>query len=204
MFIRKEHKGIVDGKSVYESVEAGHGVTLAIGRKTYQVMSDIWEDGNYAIIWNEAEGRIQTVDWIESGVVDATEEVRRHAIAVERQKVFFRKLDELTAMAHFEARTLKRGCKAQVIKGRKVPIGTTGVVVGFSESQWGRKVGIATSDVMVEVQKGNRTFKNHRDVAWTAVGNVKRLDEDQVDANALREKAEEYANGHVARIAWAK
>ncbi len=56
-----------------------------------------------------------------------------------------RPLDERLADANVELNDLQmryaldKGAFVEVKKGRKVPIGTTGVVVGFSSNQWGTK-----------------------------------------------------------------
>jgi hypothetical protein len=53
--------------------------------------------------------------------------------------------------------TLQRGCKVRVVKGRKVPIGTTGTAFWFGPSKFGQRVGI----------------KDAADVVyWTALDNV--------------------------------
>lgn len=208
MYIKREYvspmKDRISGKANWDEhdVESGHGVTLDRGYKTYQVMSDIWEDGQYAVIWDETEGCVKTVDWVQSATVDATPEV----IAKARQWAWQRRFDlrkgELTREAEFAARELVRGSMAKIIKGRKYPIGLVGKVVGFSDSQWGRKVGIAMSDVMVEVQKGNRTFQNHKDVAWTAISNVVRVDQPTIDVAAIEAKAKAAADGYLACMSW--
>lgn len=62
-----------------------------------------------------------------------------------------------------------------VTKGRKVPVGTHGVVVGFSSNQWGEKVGVIDG-----------AGKMH----WTAIGNVERCL--GMDGETKRPAFEEY------------
>lgn len=57
------------------------------------------------------------------------------------------------------AKGLEKGDYVIVVKGRKVPIGHHGVVVGISHGQWGAKVGIIDRNGKME---------------WTAITNVER------------------------------
>lgn len=196
----KVYKGIVEGKSAHETVTEAVGTTLHHGSKTYQVMSDIWETGNYAVVWDGT--RVKTVDWVENAVVDASDEVIAIAKEWTRTQAYLAKRRELLAKAEADAEALVRGCQAKVYKGRKFPVGTTGKVVGFAESQWGRSVGIATSDVTVEVVKNGKTYQNHKDVIWVAIGNVERVDIGPVDIAEIDERANEAAKNAVARGWW--
>lgn len=54
---------------------------------------------------------------------------------------------------------LNRGEYIIVVKGRKVPVGDHGVIVGFSNNQWSAKLGFVNADGKVQ---------------WTAVSNVER------------------------------
>jgi hypothetical protein len=187
----------------YRTVEAGAGTVLYVGSKTYQVMSDIWETGSYAVVWNAAEGRVQTIDWIEDGKVDASPETFSLALQWRRQQVYTRQYNKLLSEAEQEAEQLVRGCKAKVVRGRKFPIGTEGKVVGFSDSQWGRNVGIATSDVMHDVVgKNGKTYSNHKDVIWVAMKNVERADIGQIDIAAIDRAANAAAESSCAK-GWA-
>lgn len=66
---------------------------------------------------------------------------------------------------------VERGTYVEVIKGRKVPVGTRGRVFWVGEDRYGNiKIGIATSN------HKNIDGRN-LDVAWTAVHNCKRISE---------------------------
>lgn len=203
-YTRSVHKGYDENnRSIYEVETHGEGVTLNWGQKTYQVMSDIWESGYFATVWNEAENKVETIDWVQSATVDATPEVIEMAIIAERQKIFFQKHDQLTREAWAAVSGLRRGSIARIVRGRKFPIGLEGKVVGFSENQWGTNVGIATSDEMIEVTKNGRTFQNHKDVIWVATRNVERADEPELPTGKLEEileKATISADAHVAAL----
>lgn len=56
-----------------------------------------------------------------------------------------------------EETTVRKEKQIKVVKGRKVPIGTTGKVFWVGETQWGRRIGFKDS-------KG--------ETHWTAIGNV--------------------------------
>lgn len=69
-----------------------------------------------------------------------------------------------------------KGSRVKIVKGRKVPVGTTGTVVWMGQSQYGTRVGISPSGV--------RMGKIYPDVVWTALTNV------EVDDPALAMSAE--------------
>lgn len=68
---------------------------------------------------------------------------------------------EIAKANHFDCveRQLDKQDYIIVLKGRKVPVGDHGVVVGFSHNQWGSKVGFVNAEGKTQ---------------WTAVGNVER------------------------------
>lgn len=64
-----------------------------------------------------------------------------------------------------EAKTLRNGKTVKVVRGRKVKIGTQGLLFWMGDSPWGKKVGIALSDKKDEKNR-------YSDVAWTYAANV--------------------------------
>lgn len=197
-FTYKQYDAAAPGH--YREVEAGKGVTLYIGSKTYQVMSDIWEQGSFAVYWTGTEIRVQ--DWIEKGEADATAEVWAAAREWKKGKVYLTHLANLNRKAAEDSVKLVRGCTAKVVRGRKFPVGTEGKVVGFAQSQWGTSVGIATSDKTVEVEKNGRKFQNHVDVIWVAMKNVERSDVAPINEAELDKMAAEYAAQSVQKEFW--
>lgn len=191
MFTHKVYDASVEG--YYRTIEGGVGTTLFVGTKTYQVMGDMWEQGSYAVYWNETEGKVRTQDWVLTGVADATPEARAAANDYARNQLFLRLYNEAKDKAHIDQATLSRGNVARIVRGRKFPKGTEGKVVGFSDGQWGRSVGIATSDVTVEVERNGRKFQNHKDVIWVSVGNVERADQPEIDYKRIEAEAAERA-----------
>jgi hypothetical protein len=194
-------------RNIYDNINGGHhieeagkGTTLYIGSKTYQVMSDIWEQGQFAVYWDGRE--IRVADWIERGNVDATDAVWAKAKAWKRERLFDLQMSKLISDFEQEGRALKRGVLAEVVRGRKFPIGTKGKVVGFSQSQWGTSVGLATTDKTVEIEKNGKKFQNHVDVIWVATKNVEVRDEPVIPMEEIEKKAAEYADAAISKNYW--
>jgi hypothetical protein len=153
------------------SWETHVGVVLATRVDVERIMSDVWEDIRKAVVWSDEKNAPETL-WVSQGYpsretasveIDATPEVQAKYAAwleIERQKQ-----EKLEAQRRFEARIAEekrvtRGKRVVVARGRKVPQGTTGIVFWVGDSQWGLKVGIATSE-----RKDARG--RNLDVAWT-------------------------------------
>lgn len=182
-----EHKGLV--------LEVRKGVN-------YRIMSDVWGSADEALVWDKANKRPKTINirvcdytWDSNSYaeVDATKAVkaayRNHLIQIR-----FSQLKSQTLAAISE---IQKGCMVEVVKGRKVPKGTKGkvVVMMTRESGWGYrsspalKLGVATSDVMVDVTVNGRTYRNHRDMVWVWAYNCKRIDVPVIDEEELMRKA---------------
>jgi hypothetical protein len=94
-----------------------------------------------------------------------------------------------------------KGCQVEVVKGRNVPKGTKGKVICTLWRKYGMgwhakdelKLGVATSDVMIDVVKDGKTYKNHKDVTWVWARNCKRTDGAPVDKDAIQARAKAYA-----------
>jgi hypothetical protein len=116
----------------------------------------------YAIVWDAAEGRTREVwyattrGWTyrNSAAVDATEEVWA-AYNAWRQA---RADEAAAAQAAWEAAQPRKGRTVTVVKGRKVPLGTTGTVIWTGPGyRGGERVGIKDAE---------------GEVYWTAASNV--------------------------------
>lgn len=176
----KRHKHTWNAEKLghdYTFTIEGVGLTLS-AEMYYSRVSSMEELNGYNVViryWDEATGRpasytcgSQEADY----TIDATEEV----LEKYGQYIYDLEHSKLLREAEEIASHVERGCVAVVVKGRKVPLGTQGKVVGVAASQYGPKVGIATSDEMTEVEKNGRKYMNHKDVVWTAFSNVKRVD----------------------------
>lgn len=130
------------------------GCVLETRERNYYDDSDF-----YAIVWDEAARCIKDVDYATTrawtynngAVVDATPEVLAKARAYQAARIF----EAWQAKNIAQAQEPTVGKTVTVVRGRKVPLGTVGVVtwVGkgkrFSASRW------ATPDVRVGIQLGD-------------------------------------------------
>lgn len=89
-----------------------------------------------------------------SAIPDATDEV----YAAAREWLAARDIRAWAQATAIDAATPEKGKQVEVIKGRKVPKGTTGEVIWIGEGQWGWRVGIKDAE---------------GEVHWTAETNVK-------------------------------
>ena len=182
-----------DSKYVTETVTVGEGATLKVWRDSIQVMSDMWEMGTLATYWDETEGRIQTIQWVKEGKVDATPEV----LAQVKQCLYNNALESAIAQAKREARTIVKGSVVKVVKGRGDK-GTVGKVVvaierpyrmGYRATQ-ATKLGIATSDVKVKVAAANgKVYENYKDVTWAWAMNCELVEVPAINKDEVMERA---------------
>lgn len=186
--------------AVYEEQVVSTGMVLVVESNTYQVMSDVWETGTRAIVWNAQERKPEYLDWIIEGTVDATPEV----VQAYKEFLIRKRFNELERKALADAEVIVKGDTVQVVKGRAGK-GASGKVVvnmnayyraGYS-GYTAQKLAIATSDVMVEkVMPNGKVFQNYRDMIWVWAMNCKKINQVQIDFAALGQdavKAVEYA-----------
>lgn len=148
------------------------GRVVATESHVEAVMSDVWDDVRYA--WCAEEdgsftrhcyGCASDAHGLQTAVVDAPPELIR---AFEAWQVVQRANERKTAheayerkqaeKAAAEAAAPRKGKSLEVVKGRKVPIGTKGVCIWVGQSQYGERVGLKDSSGTVH---------------WTASTNVK-------------------------------
>lgn len=172
------------------------GCVLKFKRDYVQIMSDVWEPATKVLYW-DAKTLRPTYTWVyndENVEVDATKEVEKQYFNYV-YNVFCAKLLE---EAKRNANRIEKDVEVRVVGGRLAKKGTVGRVVVALSRVYGRgyrapvelKVGIATSDVMIDVVKYGRTYKNYRDVVWAWARNVERvtpaeIDHVEIDCNAL-------------------
>ena len=168
--------------AVYENQTIFAGAVLEVGSKTYQVQSDIWENGRYALVWNAATGKSETVNWIVSGFVDATDVVK----ALYRKEQVDRKTEYVynDRIAKEEARVndIVKGDIVRVVRGRQAK-GLVGPVVVETWKPYAqgwksvkkRKFAIAKDDVMVDVTTSyGKTYRNYANVEWVWARNCEK------------------------------
>jgi hypothetical protein len=116
----------------------------------------------YAVVWNREKQHTERIifattrGWTypNNAVVDATPEVKAEYNAwCERMRAKAKAEREAK-----EAATPRKGKTLEVVKGRKVPVGTRGICIWMGSGQYGERVGIKDD-------AGN--------VHWTAMTNVK-------------------------------
>jgi hypothetical protein len=180
MLKRKVHDYSTTPYTVSEVTEHV-GRSLFVCSETVRVMSDVWEnhmvlhsvtdDGNISTCsvsgwYGQKEGEGNTFE------IDATEEAyklyrdRCYKLAYERR------LADATAAVQNPA---VEGRVVKVVSGRTAK-GTVGKVIVVMDGTYGmgyhgsvrmKKLGIATSPVMVEkVMPSGKVFMNHRDMVW--------------------------------------
>jgi len=163
----------------------GRVIELEFGRSV-QIMSDIWGSEDRAIVWNDDKTTTETVcikfddmgvtyHYV-SGEVDATEEVLEKYRKL-REEAFYQ---ERARKIQSDAGVINKGDIVKVVRGRS-GVGEIGKIFWEGESKWGRKFGIATSEVKVEKQLANgKVVMGNRDVVWTAASNVQKLHVDKI------------------------
>jgi len=111
------------------------GAVLWDGERNYYDDSDF-----YAVVWDEAEQRVRFEEYATTRFAgggtcqrDATDEtwVKVEAWAYPVILEYLKKYDVS------QARTLEKGKRVRVVKGRKVPIGTTGTITWKGEVNYG-------------------------------------------------------------------
>lgn len=143
------------------------GLVIREFRKDTRVMSDIYSIERYAEVWNPDENRTETVHVggafecnTRSGDVTvdiAGEHLAAYEAEVERQAELQRQFDAEKARKRALRRhnSPERGKTMRVIRGRKVPKGTEGIVFWIGNG----RAGLALDD-----EKDDRGF--HKNVAW--------------------------------------
>lgn len=175
---------------------------------SYQVMSDIWCGADEALVWDDKENApkrlvvniydMNPADWKPAEInVDASEEVK----AKYRDWLTQRHFESLVRDAEDQALQFEKGSIAKVVKGKSSK-GVQGKVVvmisapyrmGYRAIQT-RKLGIATSDVMIKKPLSNgKVVDAHRDMVWVWAMNCQRVDKPQIDRDALLQQARERA-----------
>jgi len=167
------------------------GATLSIrehnGYNDSDFYATVWDDEKGVISIEYATTRAYTYDnWAK---VDATDEVREKARRWQHDRVYELELEEQRERNVEESHQPMKGRMVRVVKGRKVPIGTTGEVFWFGEGTWGPRVGFHDAD--------GETF-------WTAASNVEVIDPDQYLASegTINERAAERAARSVRNLRW--
>lgn len=158
------------GKYTYDNntlVASEIGLTVEVDRESVRVMSDIWEMHTYAVCYDAEKDSFQKL-YVNSDYgttpayaeVDAEPEllVRYAAWQVEKEAEAAGRR-HAADLAHDleELKDLARGRTVKVVRGRKVPVGTTGRIYWYGEGRYGMRVGI-------ELLSGEKIFVDGRNI----------------------------------------
>lgn len=179
-------------KSTYDGKVVGFHVDRSV-----RIMSDVWEDLHYAEVWDDSTQSIKRVhigttgwDFEGAATVDASPEdmAKAHEYRVAQLiKTYHAENERRINSAVERATTVEKGKEIEVVRGRKVPIGTRGECFWMGENRWGVAVGIRLAN---------------GEAAFTAITNVIVAQPDEyyyapelptdadMDARARRELAE--------------
>lgn len=159
---------------------------LVIGTETdysVRIMSDVWADCYFAVVWNPETREVNRVgigssefgSEIESITVDAPADILDLAEALEGVKALRRlKSDDESSIDRYiaSADRIAKGKDVTVVRGRKVPKGSTGRVFWFDPNgRFGPRAGL-------ELTSGERVF--------TAASNLEVTNpDDYIDLDAM-------------------
>lgn len=157
------------------------GAVLGTTGRSVQVMSDVWSWMTFAQVWDGTAVKDVVVAssdpyavYADAVTVDATPAVLAAVDAFKAaQAAAAAKAAAVAAVDAkvYAARTVAKGKDVTVVRGRKVPIGTTGRVFWLGATKYGTRVGLGLAD-------GTSVF--------TAVGNVDVTNpDDYLDVDAL-------------------
>lgn len=126
------HQVIQRGADTHYMVITHVGMVLETRERNYYDDSDF-----YARVWNEEKQCVENVEYattrawtyLNSAVVDATPEVLAKADAWERAKA----AEVAEQVRKVRAKDCEKGRVVKVVKGKKVALGTTGVIFWFGE-----------------------------------------------------------------------
>lgn len=153
--------------------DAFAGRVLRVYQQVDRIMSDVWETGTYAEVWNDETQAVESFyvggysnggSYYSKAEADAGEEIQAKAAAWKAAKEAKAAAERAEREAELEARTFRSGKRVKVARGRKIPIGTEGVIFWMGVDNWGKqKLGIATSD--------RKVGGKFADVQWVAASN---------------------------------
>ena len=145
-----------------------------------RIMSDVWDTATWVIVFNPNtcgfERKFISYMWEQRNNnelhfynVDASEDIKEifqiWNVGKQLQNAF-REYDNREQVKHEDRITPNNGKWVTVVKGRKVPVGTKGLVFWTGTDNYGNtKVGIATTS--------RKVSNRYADVVWTAASNCK-------------------------------
>lgn len=162
-------------------------------RYNVRIMSDVWSDMVDAIIYDDETGKFsrKVLGERDSGSnndiyynVDAPDyliEAYQAGLAGRALAKSMREYDREFWDRRVQQAKVWKGDTVRVVKGRKVKVGTEGIVFWMGDCQWGTKVGIAVPEedgtYAKEIRRGRggRDYESYANVRWTSLDNVKKI-----------------------------
>ena len=182
--------------------EIAVGCVFRIYCQDTKIWFDEWGTGKYAQYWDETRQCIMhhllgvygmtTDEKFDTAEIDITPENLAKVEQFHHNSIVRELLDEQRK----SAQEIVKGCQVEVYAGRTAR-GTVGEVVVKIERPYGMgyrssmetKLGIATSDEMIDVEVNGKTYKNHKDMVWVWARNCERLDVVEPDMVAIERLA---------------
>lgn len=167
------------------------GCVLADRERNYYDDSDF-----YAVVWDEEAQAVKEVEYATTRFptyenycsVDATDEVRAKAAAYNFSQIY----PQLQASAIAAAKRIGIGKRVRIVRGRKVPIGTEGVIFWLGEVNYGHSRWTAQTKIGIS-PSGEKTGMIYTDAIWTYGSNVEVVgweqyveDDESIKARAAR------------------
>ena len=148
----------VDARDEQEITHKGLVVTSSWVNPSVRIMSDLWEDQTCCKVWDPETEEVKTLVIYTTGMsshrgevieVDAPAEIIEAYEAAEARKkrvreaaAEIREAYEAEEVARKDLKQVHTGRKVVVVKGRKVPVGTEGIVRWCGGTDWGYRVGL--------------------------------------------------------------
>ena len=182
----------------FELVTVGEGATLKKYMGSVQVFFDEWASALHATYWDEETQSIRTLSDVESVTIDATPEVKEKV----KSFLYSHAREEAAKRLSEQAAEIRKGSVVKVTSGRSDK-GAVGKVVAMIDrpykmgwkSVMAKKLGIATSDVMIKVPAANgKVYENHKDMVWAWARNVNLVEVPAVPDAAIDEVAQNIFN----------
>ena len=156
------------------------GATLKVSFESVQIMSDVWETAQFALVWDAENQKPLKITWITKADVDATPEVK------EAFRAYHADLEFKKRIARLEADSLVpvRGDQVKIVRGRK-NFGLVGEVTAITtfpdRYSYGRtnvtKVAVPIDDTHEEIalRNGKGTWKKYTNVVWVNIDYAERV-----------------------------
>lgn len=180
------------------------GATLQVGYETVQIMSDVWESAQYALVWDEVNQKPTKILWVTHADVDATPEVKAAFRTFHIDREFKNRINRLQE----DALVPVRGDRVKITRGRKNP-GLEGEVTAITtfpdRYSYGRsnitKVAIPIDDTheVIALRNGG-SWKKFTNVVWVNIEYVERTVPRPIDYVGVARDVEEWANYEYRKV----